>query len=1051
MSDYVNLFDEAAQETEPPKSSSGYADFFGHALDIITNPVGQGAAYSLGQIKQAFTPDTRTEGVQAGESERSPNYPTQAMTDVGPSDLYNVSIAAGMGKMALGAVPKIDITPPEAPPAPLELPRPFDLETTAEAVPEPSVSPKTGYMDLFNEAGRDPSKMVAPAMEETGFTGFKGEIPETKPFQEPGAIKADLATKESDVLRPDNIIERSKDLVGNEAGQITLGKPAEPYTKGQEVDITSDKEGRPEQTVKYDGPMMKPPSEAFMKAQGYSEAKIQKMLEDSAQPMFRLSKPILDDAGQPVHGVDSTVSLDTLQKHGYDIKPSSSESGQVSLPTKESLEAYSNKFDISGQYDPVQAAKAEHFGTIAAKSFQDSIDIKNIDSKLTNPESEAMHYVAENSPISSKTTPDVAALVMKPSPAMLEALAKYKPWAQEKANELKAVPGFSEREQYAPHILNQPSQALATSQGRVTGSTPFTKQRVLENLAEAENQGYSRKFDRFGDTLTAYSNSVNKAVAEQRFANGLKDMKDSTGNPIAYPKDSRDKPLQFKDGASLSPLLKDYVFSPEAYEQMRFMKGLETPNNVMRALEKTNAVMKKSELALGLFHYMTLTEGGLSLGVNPLKLYNTLQEASKVGGAAFVRPELTKDFLQHNGVISAPTEIKEGLIKDVADQLDKGITYAAGKLGASQTESTIANNLAKPAIALENMLDKSLWHMYQPALKLLAYEHNVAVALSKPENAKLPIDEVKRQVADTVNNFLGGQPWELLMNNPNYVKALKQGFLSADWTTSNIRVPLGLADANVKGQTTRRAYWKLGLMFLGMTELGTMLNKKIQGEKDWQLGSAGNDVNHKFDMFMYRDKAGMSHYAAVNKAFTEPYKYFTDPIKAIMHKLAPGIQTTIEQGTGHTSTGYDLKFQKPGNRAKTIASKFVPFIASGSSFAGTWPMSQGISITGLKEGLTTAVYKDDQKAIDQLRQTAIKNGLGGKFNKILANVKYEVKGTEKYELKKKNTPGALSQYTKAMMGFNLGDTMSQAFADIKAKMAPNTPTQTKEPSSNEPF
>lgn len=748
------------------------------------------------------------------------------------------------------------------------------------------------------------------------------------------------------------------------------------------------------------------------------------------------------------------------------VKPEESgltpETGGVTIPdVKKGLEKFADKYDISGQYNDLQHLKAEHFGDLAAKQYTDQLQVSSIFDGLSPAEDRALGYVAEGSPVPEPYLKDprmseVVSLIQHPSPAMMEALPKYGEFMKAKASELALhAPDFNERVSYAPHILNYPLTKEGARINVATGQTPFTKMRILQNKADALNAGYTEKFPSTSDEIKAYVGSVNKAIAQKQFANLISKMKTVNNEPFSYPKKVMNEegklvhnkrlPETVRDGADISPLLKDVYLTPAIYDQLRFMKGIEKPNNFWRGYEQLSAVVKKAELGLSPFHYITLAESSVALGVNPIKLMKDVHNSFSVGGAAMLNPKLTEDALKHNLVLAHSADIDTGVIQSLSEKIDRAISLAINdakkRLINNPTYSkdlTLVKSMLKPAIKVEQVLDFALWSAFQPAIKLQAYEHNVAVALGNPKFKNIPVDIIKRQVSDVINSFAGGQEWGLIFNNPDMERGLKRAVLALDWTTSNIRIPLALPAPGVKGFIGRRAYFRMALLFLGISEMGTMLNKKVQGESDWARGQFGNDPGHKFDMWLYRDAKGMSHYATINKGFVEPFRWLTAPFKEFAHKSNPVLQAVFEQMSGHSLTGYDLQFNRPTTvdkefpyvhpegRVKAVTNKLRPFAFGDSSLLGALPVSKALSITNLKNSLEKALYKQDQATIDELKATAERNGINSfKFNRIKKELQYEIKGRAKFEQKGSQTPGL--DYINKMTGFKL-KTLNEAGA-----------------------
>lgn len=735
----------------------------------------------------------------------------------------------------------------------------------------------------------------------------------------------------------------------------------------------------------------------------------------------------------------------------------SSETGSALIPNVKGLrDQFAAKMDISGQYNELQHEKAQFVGDLAEKDFKDSLNTQSIFKDLTPAENRAVAYVAEGGTIPEPYLKDpqmkeVVDLIQHPNEKVLGAVEKWKAHFATKAAEGQDL--FDPRTSYAPLILNPPSSTFKVESGRVdkaTGNTPFARERMLDTKADYLNAGHTEKFRLSSEEMNVYNKSVNQAIAQHNFTNLVLKMKDVNGEPFSYPKKVKDKdgklvpnkklPPVVKNGAELSPLLKDVYLTPDVYKRLQFLKGLEKPGSIGRAYDQAGALMKSIELGLSLFHYMTLTESAVALGaVNPVRIITDVVNSFKVGGASMLRPELTADALKHNLGLdpSENKDIETGVINRMTDNISRSlnavIDYSLKKLGGREKgvlypDIEAFRKALFPAIKLEAALNFSLWKAYQPALKLYAYEINVAIALKKFPG--IAPDVVKRQVADVVNSYMGTQVMRLVFDDPRIVRSLSRVFMAADWTLSNVRIPASLVNEDVKGNLGRKAYARMAALFLMSTYAASVINKKIQGEPDWALGNWSNDKGHKFDLFLYRDEDGMAYYATINKGFVEIFRWMTNPLEEGAHKANPAGTTVVEQTSKHSLTGFDLQFNRPTTidkefpyihpegRLKALGKKFTPFTLGNGSFMGMLPVSKAISITNLKAELERALYQEDDKKIDELREIAGNNGItDSKFNKILNSISYTISGREKLE--GKGGSGHTANYANAMTGFKL--------------------------------
>jgi hypothetical protein len=745
--------------------------------------------------------------------------------------------------------------------------------------------------------------------------------------------------------------------------------------------------------------------------------------------------------GKAPHKVAILLNKDKISKFDSIREPSlmGSESGQIINPVKVG-DKISEAFDTSGQYSPVASAKAERFGNIQVRNFEDERAIREIEKGLTPEENKALMFMDTGKvPAPWLKTPEglkLQALLDNPTEAMKASQIKLKSFTDEAHAELKPI--FNKmgyQENYLPQIWDL-DKAPSEIKGKFGVKNPFTQERSIPSLTEGIELGLTPKYDNVGDTLRAYSRYKNLSVANNQFIRKISQMKTPDGSGIVVPKSVRDPktgaiidnpniPISYKDGGQISPLLNGVALNPETYKELKFMKGIEKlPLEAEVSL--INATLKKSALSLSMFHHMTLTEAAVGLGVNPGKALTSIPKALRVGGAAHLMPELSKDALQHGLVLGGVSDVEKGLVHKVAEVIDGAVNEAARRLASKDINSKVAQAILKGPAKFEDLWDKTLWSAYHPMIKLMAYEQNVASAIKK--FPKMDPTLLKRQVAEVINNAAGGQPWELLFNDPNWNRILKHGLLALDWTASNLRIAENFFEGGPKGYTGRKYWARQVMLFLGTTEVLNYMNTLSQngkGQFSWN-----NDPDHKFDIWLYKEpRSGRNYYMQLNKALAEPFRWLDNPAKVLGHKLSPALQIFFEQISGHTTGGYDLDFAKPGNRLKSVASKVAPFSFSDNNLAGMWPISSGMSYTKFKAELETALYNKDYKKIQELQQTAARNGL--KATRVYKEVRAQIKQKNKYEAMRDSQPGPTSQIVHKLTGFSLGDLVGKELNKLR--------------------
>ena len=464
----------------------------------------------------------------------------------------------------------------------------------------------------------------------------------------------------------------------------------------------------------------------------------------------------------------------------------------------------------------------------------------------------------------------------------------------------------------------------------------------------------------------------------------------------------------------LQPLM-DAVFSTQAPS-----RGLGP--NLVKAYDVFNAVLKKLQLTVSLFHHVALGEAGIAtmgpqkfseVAFNARKIFNAL--AKKKYDIYEKNYDLAKDGVKHGLQLGAIADVHRSMVDEalggVRDELAKVNKWA----GAPVTGLRKANT----------MWDRLLWDYYHNELKLYGYESLVGNALAKNTD-DTKSDAIKEEVAQFINDTYGGQNWELMMTNPKTLRVFQRLLLSPDWTLSTIKQalsPTGLGAVHKEGRGLRMkmgaAFWASAAFWFGgginlLNQAFTLWDDKEEKEKagkKWSLKDAvkegrgkflwENDPGHKTHLFVGRYPDGSKRYVRWGKQFRELPELFYDasaqelsPISATLKKLGgkttPAIQMVSAVFTGYTPSGYKVSdiadnagWSRIGAIAKHIVSSPLPFSLKNASDETkdfhlsdlAFPSSKGMTYHKTRKMFKFALLKRKEKGVYNVFEAAVENNL----------------------------------------------------------------------------
>jgi hypothetical protein len=364
----------------------------------------------------------------------------------------------------------------------------------------------------------------------------------------------------------------------------------------------------------------------------------------------------------------------------------------------------------------------------------------------------------------------------------------------------EATNGVADAEGIENHIshiwdLDKKQKSLMTNY--FTTSSKFAKTRTIDTLVRGidgfEINGemiyFKPKTLDYAEILKTSSDNLIKATHDRILAEELKNLK-YDGKPLIMarskaPSDwvevthpalnkavyagttKNDDLILRKESVKVHPAI-----APQVSAIFEVQKS---DNKFWKAYDTVNGMLKQTTLGFSGFHGYALTESAVgNMGLkntiselNPKKIYDSIKNGNY---EVFKNEKIVKQAMEDGLQIGTPQ----------SDMNRNQVEEFLGKIPH-------LGRLLRGAAEINN---KILWDHLHTMYKIRSYEH----ILNKMGGVENTTKAQRREIAQWVNDSLGGQAWELLGFKKSSIKAAGRGLLSPDWNISAARQFFGLFD-----------------------------------------------------------------------------------------------------------------------------------------------------------------------------------------------------------------------------------------------------------------
>ena len=322
---------------------------------------------------------------------------------------------------------------------------------------------------------------------------------------------------------------------------------------------------------------------------------------------------------------------------------------------------------------------------------------------------------------------------------------------------------------YATRIYGKDKGLFESSPvGGAATSSPFGKPRGYQTRAEAEAAGYTPITTDISQVITAYSDSITKAINNAKLVDSLRASELADGTKLVV-KEGKGAPRDYQ--RIDAPQLRGLVVHPDIASDLKFVFDAKDPGAIIHGLDVINSAQKRLGVSMSLFHAAALEHallGGMRIAKSPI-----------VGAKAFGQSFMPAVF----GESLAVKQIREGGLGDVVDRgMKAGLqfgferatpTIAEERLGIYGAIDGVTKYLDNTVPGLgkyttgvlaetNRMFDRAMWGRFHATMKLATFEDKVS-ELSRNNaraNTGKSAAEIGKMAASFTNDLFGGLDWQ---------------------------------------------------------------------------------------------------------------------------------------------------------------------------------------------------------------------------------------------------------------------------------------------------
>ncbi len=565
--------------------------------------------------------------------------------------------------------------------------------------------------------------------------------------------------------------------------------------------------------------------------------------------------------------------------------------------------------------------------------------------------------------------------------AIVPALQKF---AQEDIDMLREAYGKDIPLQDAEHYLAQIWDFRKDAdKGRIATTLmrdPFLKKRVIGSYKEGiEQHDLTPKFDDVVDVVTTRHRVAARAIANQEFANTLKNtglllsQDEASKLGLSHWADAVEAPALYRAAYGGKTPQGDPVFRyappkvhPEIQMAVNSIFAQPSKSPTLAALDQVRSFSKMNRVGWSLFHNTALTEQAQGI-------YATRSPAEVLKSVYFLNPETYKGL--RSGVWEvlgreskdappmlrmdpqvAETMLKAGVVYR-SPEYERGIINWMRHFG--ERSGPIGKTLGAPMRALGNgeyIWNKSMWDYYAQGQMAHAFERLNAEGLNRL-GASATAEEIfamQRANAKHINNVFGMENLQNLLMTPNTRRAANFALFAPMWTLSNIRTPLaGLFEGELQWDLTKRWVAGAATSWFLTTQLANYALSSYYNTEDrhgnkgghWTWDNPGAPLqvagrmlpgvsDNVVNISAGYNPDGSQRFIRFGKGFREPFLWMLEPIKTLGGKLSIPLQWAMVTMTGSQPGGFQVvdKRARPAVQAAQwgsyTAEQFLPFATS---------------------------------------------------------------------------------------------------------------------------